>query len=294
MVENLDEIFYEINQGYAADFLPFLLPFHTNHLEKMNKLAREVRKFVLEYIIEDRYEALIAEDEPQDYVECLIKEVRYGEDSDFSWNTALFALEDVIGGHCAITNFLVKVLAYLVKEPQIQKKIQEEIDAVTYLGDKKWRGVAISDRNKMPFTEGTIFEAIRMIASAIVPRVSNQDSSVNGYRIKKDTLIFLDNYDLSMSEELWDEPHKFKPDRFIVNGHFVKPNHFLPFGGGRRGCMGYKMVQLVGFGMLTNIMQHFTVLPANFEDYTVPVGSLALPFDTYSFNFVKRGIDIVI
>lgn len=180
MVENFDEIFYEINQGYAADFLPFLLPFHTNHLEKMNKLAREVRKFVLEYIIEDRYEALIAEDEPQDYVECLIKEVRYGEDSDFSWNTALFALEDVIGGHCAITNFLVKVLAYLVKEPQIQKKIQEEIDAVTYLGDKKWRGVAISDRNKMPFTEGTIFEAIRMIASAIVPRVSNQDSSVNG------------------------------------------------------------------------------------------------------------------
>lgn len=117
---------------------------------------------------------------------------------------------------------------------------------------------------------------------------------LTGYRIKKDTLIFLDNYDLSMSEELWDEPHKFKPDRFIVNGHFVKPNHFLPFGGGRRGCMGYKMVQLVGFGMLTNIMQHFTVLPANFEDYTVPVGSLALPFDTYSFNFVKRGIDIVI
>ncbi|GJQ80543.1 putative cytochrome P450, partial [Trypoxylus dichotomus] len=46
MTSNFDEIFYEVNQGYAADFLPFLLPFHASHLEKISRLAHEIRAFV--------------------------------------------------------------------------------------------------------------------------------------------------------------------------------------------------------------------------------------------------------
>ncbi|GJQ83407.1 putative cytochrome p450 [Trypoxylus dichotomus] len=129
------------------------------------------------------------------------------------------------------------------------------------------------------------FERYRMLFSG---------DKENCYKIKKDTLIFLDNYDLSMSEEFWTEPHRFNPERFLVDNRFVKPEHFLPFGGGRRGCMGYKMVQLIGFGVLSTILQHFIILPANFESYKVPVGSLALPADTFSFNFVRRQIRSVI
>lgn len=33
MIENFDEVFYEVNQGYAADFLPFLMPFHQKNLQ---------------------------------------------------------------------------------------------------------------------------------------------------------------------------------------------------------------------------------------------------------------------
>lgn len=106
--------------------------------------------------------------------------------------------------------------------------------------------------------------------------------------MKKDTVVFLNNYDLSMSEELWDEPNKFKPDRFIQNGRFYKPEHFLPFGGGRRSCMGYKMVQLTTFGVITAVLQHYTVVPVKNCQYDVPIGSLALPKDTFKFFFKKR------
>lgn len=184
MVRNFDEIFYEVNQGYAADFLPFLLPFHTSHLEKISGLARDIRGFVLEHVIDDRYASFSVDDEPKDYVESLIRQVKYGSGPRISWDGALFALEDIIGGHCAIANFLIKLLAYIVNESEVQKRIQEEIDSVTYLGDNSWRSVRISDRNAMPYTEGVVFEAVRMIASAIVPRVSNQDSSVNGKSIR--------------------------------------------------------------------------------------------------------------
>jgi cytochrome P450 family 307 subfamily A len=90
-----------------------------------------------------------------------------------------------------------------------------------------------------------------------------------------------------MSEELWEQPEKFKPERFIRDDRFTKPDHFLPFGGGKRSCMGSKMVQLVSFGILGGLMQKYTVV-ADSPDYTVPVGSLALPKNTFTFTFRRR------
>ncbi|EFA05673.1 cytochrome P450 307a1 [Tribolium castaneum] len=282
MVDNYDEIFYEVNQGYAADFLPFLLPFHEKNLKRVNGLTHKIRDFVLDHIIEGRFDSFDVQAEPDDYVESLIKYVKSGESPQLSWDSALFALEDIIGGHSAVANFLVKLFAFLAKEPQVQENIHKEIDRV--LGTKE---VSISHRTLLPYTEATIFEAIRLIASPIVPRVANRDSSINGLEIEKGTVIFLNNYDLSMSPQLWDEPEKFKPERFIREERLVKPEHFLPFGGGRRSCMGYKMVQLVSFGILGGIMQNFTI-GADDTSYTVPVGSLALPKDTFTFKFVRR------
>lgn len=91
-----------------------------------------------------------------------------------------------------------------------------------------------------------------------------------------------------MSTEFWDKPEEFEPERFLRSGRLVKPDHFLPFGAGRRSCMGYKMVQICSFAVLTSVMQQFTVLPIENENYKVSVGSLAVPEDSYKFQFVTR------
>lgn len=111
---------------------------------------------------------------------------------------------------------------------------------------------------------------------------------ITGYNIKKDTFLFLNNYDLNMSEDLWTSPKDFMPERFITDGKILKPDYFLPFGGGRRGCMGYKMVQFVSFSMLASLLKNYTILPVSGETYTVPIGSLALPQVTFNFRFEKR------
>lgn len=113
-------------------------------------------------------------------------------------------------------------------------------------------------------------------------------SSSSGFRIKKDTFIFLNNYDLNMSTDLWTSPEEFIPDRFVQNGRLLKPEHFLPFGGGRRSCMGYKLVQYVSFAILASILKNFTITPVQKEDYTIPIGNLALPEMTYKFRFERR------
>lgn len=290
MIKNFDNIFWEVNQGYAADFLPFLLPFHTKNLKRMEKCTHEIREFILENIIEDRRETWTeCNDGQNDYVESLIDHVQRDLEPKMEWETALFALEDILGGHSATGNFLVKIFGFIGQLPEVQKKIQQEIDNTLA---KKCTGkcdvIELSDRNQMPYTEAVIMEALRLIASPIVPHVASQDSSIGGYLIEKDSLIFLNNYNLSMSPELWDEPTAFKPERFIQNGHIVKPDHFLPFGAGRRSCMGYKMVQFLSFSVLVNFMQHFDMRPPANVVHKVTVGSLAVPEKSYEMVLSDR------
>lgn len=176
MIRNFDKIFYEVNQGYAADFLPFLLPLHHKNLKELENWSHEIREFILENVIEQRLEHSYSDNDEMDYVESLITHVKEGLAPTMEWETALFALEDMVGGHSAVGNFLVKVLGYLVNNPKVQKNIQEEVDRIT----KCERLVDLTDRNQMPYTEATIMEALRMISSPIVPHVANQDSNIAG------------------------------------------------------------------------------------------------------------------
>lgn len=107
--------------------------------------------------------------------------------------------------------------------------------------------------------------------------------------MKKDTMIILNNYDLNMSPELWSVPEKFQPERFINSeGRIVKPEHFLPFSGGRRSCMGNKMVQLISFMTIASLFQSFSLKKLPGYHYKVPIGDLALPYESFQFNFEPR------
>lgn len=178
LVKNFDQIFYEVNQGYAADFLPFLLPLHHRNLKRMDQLAEEIREIMLETIINDRYDNWVEGNTENDYVDSLINHVKSKIGPDMEWETALFALEDIIGGHSAVANFLVKTFGYIIQHPEVQQNIQSEVDRVLETEGK--HTVDLSDRNHMPYTEAVIMEALRLIASPIVPHVANQDSQIGG------------------------------------------------------------------------------------------------------------------
>lgn len=176
MVKNFDKVFYEVNQGYAADFIPFLMPFHQKNMTRMANWSHKIREFVNSNIIGDRYDSWNGVIPEVDYVDCLINHVRTGAQPAMSWDTGLFALEDIIGGHAAVGNLLVKILGFLVRRPEVQKNAQREIDLV----QSEARAVGLEHRGSMPYVEAIILEAIRIIASPIVPHVANQDSSIAG------------------------------------------------------------------------------------------------------------------
>lgn len=62
--------------------------------------------------------------------------------------------------------------------------------------------------------------------------------------IEKGTEVFIPAYALQMDEQYYDEPQKFKPERFIEEGSAGKNlvnKPYIPFGDGPRNCIGMRM-----------------------------------------------------
>jgi cytochrome P450 family 307 subfamily A len=161
-----------------------------------------------------------------------------------------------------------------------------EVDKLISERDEK--NLTFSDQHKCVYTEAVILESLRLISSPIVPHVASDDSTISGYSVDKGTFIFLNNYELNMSPTLWNEPETFEPSRFISNNQISKPEFFIPFGFGRRSCMGYKMVHMLSFVIISNLMKDFTLLPIDNKEIKVVPGSLAVQDETYKFSVVNR------
>lgn len=176
-VRNFDDVFYEVNQGSACDFLPGLTPFYRWHFGKIRKWSEKIRGFMEKEIFDRRKEAWVPGTKPVDFVDNLLDAVTQPDrDDGFDLETGLFSLEDIIGGHSAITNFIIKTLGFLVDRPDVQRRVQEEADAVVRTSGS----IGLADRSQMPYTEAVVYESLRLIASPIVPHMANRDTSVDG------------------------------------------------------------------------------------------------------------------
>lgn len=61
-----------------------------------------------------------------------------------------------------------------------------------------------------------------------------RDVKLGSYWIPKDTQIVPLLHAVHLDSNLWDEPEKFKPERFInAEGKVSKPEFFMPFGVGK-------------------------------------------------------------
>ncbi|XP_013141981.1 PREDICTED: cytochrome P450 307a1-like [Papilio polytes] len=317
VVDHFDEIFWEINQGYAVDFLPWLAPFYKKHMDKLSNWSQDIRSFILSRIVEMRETNMDTEVPEKDFLDGLLRVLN--DDPNVDRNTIIFMLEDFLGGHSSVGNLVMLCLAAVARDADVGKKIKAEIDGVT----KGKRAVTLSDRSNLPYTEATILECLRYASSPIVPHVATEPAVIAGYGVEKGTVVFINNYELNKSEKYWNEPEKFDPSRFLerikmrvrrnsqcdsgmesdserspINEisenekeHYtLKKNipHFLPFSIGKRTCIGQTLVTTMSFVMFANIIQEFDVAAENIKDLRQRPACVALPKDTFNLYLLPR------
>ncbi|XP_062345600.1 cytochrome P450 2K6-like isoform X2 [Cinclus cinclus] len=147
----------------------------------------------------------------------------------------------------------------MLKYPEIQRKVQEEIEQV--IGSNPPR---IEHRAQMPYTDAVIHEIQRYanILPLNLPHETTTDVTLKGYFIPKGTYIIPLLTTVLKDQSQWEKPDMFYPEHFLdANGKFVKNDAFLPFSAGRRICAGETLAKMELFLFFTSLMQRFSFHP---------------------------------
>ncbi|XP_068461030.1 cytochrome P450 1D1 [Clinocottus analis] len=244
--------------GNLADFFPVFRYFPSpsmrkmvQHIHRMNEfMERSIEEHINTFdknCIRDITDALIAlcEDKEEN------KDMSVLSDSQI-----IHTVIDIFGaGFDTIIAGLEWSLLYLIKYPDIQERIHQEID--DHIGTA--RLPMFSDKPKMPFTEAFIYEVFRH-ASYIpftIPHCTTRNTTLNGYFIPKDTCVFINQYQVNHDLDLWCDPETFRPERFLGSSGLLNKElteKVLIFGMGKRRCLGDGFARLEMFVFLTTLL----------------------------------------
>ncbi|CAD5111503.1 DgyrCDS809 [Dimorphilus gyrociliatus] len=122
-------------------------------------------------------------------------------------------LDTIAGGFETSTVVLQMFFALIIKYPGVKEKVLEEIKTV--IGFSK--SPTYSDKARMPFTSATILEVLRWISHIplLLPHKAVVDTNLMGYRIPRDTSIFVNVAAVHKNEKFWGDPQNFRPERFL-------------------------------------------------------------------------------
>ncbi|KDN34376.1 hypothetical protein RSAG8_12542, partial [Rhizoctonia solani AG-8 WAC10335] len=193
------------------------------------------------------------------------------------------------GGTDTSSNVLVKFVAAMVLNPEVQSKAQQEIDSV--LGSL--RLPTIADEERLPYVRNLILETLRWhpVLPTAVPHVCYEDDVYRSYDIPKGTVLIGNVWAMSRDESIYKDPEAFNPDRFLDPN--VPP---LPgFGWGRRKCPGVYYGQAAVFMSITSLLATFTFtkkLDSSGREITPTIedgsNSMTLGLKPFEFQFKPR------
>lgn len=117
-----------------------------------------------------------------------------------------------------------------------------------------------------------------------VPHRALRDTTLGGYDIPKDTIVFAGLNAMHHSKEVWGDPENFRPERFLnASGKLdLKKDFSLPFGAGRRLCAGETFARNTMFLTIAALLQNFNLKPA--KEGKPPIdgivcGLVRMPYD---------------
>uniref|UniRef100_A0A3Q0QYP5 Cytochrome P450 1A n=1 Tax=Amphilophus citrinellus TaxID=61819 RepID=A0A3Q0QYP5_AMPCI len=269
--------------GNLADFFPVFRYFPSPSLRKIVQHVRRMNRFMERNIEEhvDTFDKNCIRD-ITDALIALCEEREENKDTSMlSDHQIIHTVIDIFGaGFDTIIAGLQWSLLYLIKFPDIQDKIHQEIDE--HIG--KAQLPRFSDKPKMPFTEAFIYEVFRHASYVpfTLPHCTTKDITFNGYFIPKDTCVFINQYQVNHDTDLWGNPEKFHPQRFLnpcglLNKELTEK--VLIFGVGKRRCLGDEFARLEMFVFLTTLLHGLRIenVPGQELDLTTDFGLTMKP-----------------
>ncbi|KAM7398940.1 hypothetical protein PAMP_018241 [Pampus punctatissimus] len=275
-------------RGQLFNIFPRLMEWLPGPHHKMFAKIKELREFIMKKIQE--HQDTLDPSSPRDYIDCFLTRLsqeKHIPTSEFHYDNLVSTVLNLYLAGTETTSSTIRfALNVLIKYPEIQEKMQQEIDTV--IGRE--RCPYMDDRKSLAFTDAVLHEVQRFMdfVPMNIPHYALHDISFRGYTIPKDTIIIPLLHSVLKEEKQWATPWSFNPKHFLdQNGNFKKNPAFLPFSAGKRVCVGESLARMKIFIFLVSLLQRFT--------FSCPGGcdSVDLSPEYSSFTNVPRRYKII-
>ncbi|XP_054154605.1 steroid 17-alpha-hydroxylase/17,20 lyase-like [Oppia nitens] len=198
----------------------------------------------------------------------LREEVGQGVGDDSKQSMAKYLTDDKLGmtvfdmffaGIDTTYNTFLWLLLFLSNDLLVQKKLRNEI--LDKIGD---RLPTLDDRHRCHYIMAFISETLRFrnVTPIAVSHKAIVDSKIGNYMIPKNmsVVVYQGFIMRNDSNKYWTNPNDFIPERFLdSDNHYMitrsQQPAFIPFGIGRRVCLGEKLAIADLFLVLTRFLQ---------------------------------------
>ncbi|PIO30952.1 hypothetical protein AB205_0132320 [Aquarana catesbeiana] len=171
--------------GQLQEIIPRIMDYVPGPHQRINPIMERLLVFVSERV--KMNQASLDPSSPRDYIDCFITKMQQDNEdpaSEFNMrNLLLTVLNLFFAGTETVSTTLRHGFLILLKYPEIQDKLQKEIDSV--IGQN--RSPSIEDRSKMPYMDAVIHEIQRFsdVIPMNVPHTVIRDTTFRGFTIPK-------------------------------------------------------------------------------------------------------------
>ncbi|XP_075454312.1 cytochrome P450 1A5-like isoform X2 [Ascaphus truei] len=263
LVQINQDVLRLLGTGNAADLFPIFRYLPSPRLRLVFSFIQKMKSFMNNNIKEHyvSYDKNCVRDITDALIALCEERKEKGETNILTNEQIVTTVNDIFGaGFDTITTGLLWCLIYLIQYPQIQIRIQTELDE-TIASNKLPR---YEHKASMPYTEAFIYEVFRHASYVplTIPHCTTEDTMLSGYFIPKDTCVFINQYQVNHDESLWKNPNSFSPDRFLDNKGQVNKDlieKVMIFGVGKRRCLGDGVARMEMFILLTTLLSQLKI-----------------------------------
>ncbi|KAJ1087228.1 hypothetical protein NDU88_000413 [Pleurodeles waltl] len=244
--------------GQLYETFPWLISLLPGPHQKVFDLLEYVRNYVKKEVKDHQASP---KEEHQDFIDLYISQIeKTNIDSKAACdeaNLVQVVMDLFFAGSDTTAVTLLWALLYVVKYPNVQEKVQRELDDV--LDPNKT--IQYEHRMELPYTNAVIHEILRYssIAPLGLPHLCLKDTTIQGFHLKKGTIVICNLFSVLHDRNIWEAPEEFNPSRFLdKDGNFLMKETLIPFSAGHRSCLGEQLARTELFIFFSSLLQHFT------------------------------------
>ncbi|XP_067895752.1 cytochrome P450 1C2 [Heterodontus francisci] len=287
-----DKFGQTVGAGSLVDAMPWLQAFPNpvrSVYQDFKQLNREFFEFVRDKIVQHR--ATYQAGTTRDMSDAFIDVIEHGKlaEGGLSKEHVEGSVTDILGaGQDTTSTALSWILFHLVQFPQLQSRLQQDIDKV--VGRERLPGV--EDKARLPYLEAFIYEIMRFTSFVpmTIPHATTAHVDINGYHIPKDTVVFINQWSVNHDQHKWRDPGTFEPSRFLKEDGSINrdlASRVMIFSAGKRRCIGEQLSKMQMF-LFTAILLHQCNFEANPSEELSMDCSYGLTIKPVSFTMLVK------